>query len=617
MSTPAPPDDAPPSVKATSAVRRELRQSSKRIFPTIEYESRVSYFDPRSDYGNFRGFFVLFWIGLAIMVITAMLRNLKETGSLLYFKQWPLFTENIWELAASDLLMVASTSVSLPLHLLFKNSKGVLQWNRGGIVIQSLYQLGWIAFWCGLPFARDWTWTAQVFFTLHLLAMFMKMHSYAFYNGHLSTTLNRLKELDQPITAQTPTMAAVRYPHAYGQLDKVHHPDHDNESEDEVHENISPIVQLREDLARELTSPMGRVTYPQNLTLPNYWDYLLCPTLCYELEYPRTPGTNYIELFYKTLAVFGCIFLMTVTSEEFIIPVLSEASQRLHNNTPGTKNLTYLDASLIFAETVSRLLFPFMVTFLLVFLVIFEYVLGAFAEITQFADRRFYADWWNSLDWLEFSREWNIPVHHFFRRHVYSASRGSMSRPIATVVTFMISSLAHELVMGCITRKFRGYGFGMMMMQMPIVMVQRLPGVRERTLLNNVLFWCSMILGLSLVSLSCLPCCRCRAVVSGIVLLTARITDVCALCTCMIPDMPLRFGGHCSIVLVFSALRTTHHHADRSNPLGFSDLSSNAFSRLLLSADPAGQAILYTTDSSMTLCSVNREASWRRRLHEW
>ena len=162
--------------------------------------------------------------------------------------------------------------------------------------------------------------------------------------------------------------------------------------------------------------------------------------------------------------------------------------------------MSYLDASLIFAETVSRLLFPFMVTFLLVFLVIFEYVLGAFAEITRFADRRFYSDWWNSLDWLEFSREWNIPVHHFFRRHVYSASRGSMSRPIATVVTFMISSLAHELVMGCITRKFRGYGFGMMMMQMPIVMVQRLPAVRKRTLLNNVLFWCSMISGLSLVS---------------------------------------------------------------------------------------------------------------------
>jgi sterol O-acyltransferase len=29
---------------------------------------------------------------------------------------------------------------------------------------------------------------------------------------------------------------------------------------------------------------------------------------------------------------------------------------------------------------------------------------------TGFADRQFYADWWNSCDWLEFSREWNKPV---------------------------------------------------------------------------------------------------------------------------------------------------------------------------------------------------------------
>lgn len=38
------------------------------------------------------------------------------------------------------------------------------------------------------------------------------------------------------------------------------------------------------------------------------------------------------------------------------------------------------------------------------------------------------------------------------------------------------------------------------MLQMPIVMVQRSKWVKGRTLLNNVLFWCSMILGLSMVS---------------------------------------------------------------------------------------------------------------------
>lgn len=87
-----------------------------------------------------------------------------------------------------------------------------------------------------------------------------------------------------------------------------------------------------------------------------------------------------------------------------------------------------------------------------------------------------------------------------FGSHVYSASRNTMSRPAATVLTFLISAIAHELIMGCITRKFRGYGFVAMMLQMPIVLLQRSKWVRNRSLLNNVLFWCSMILGLSMVS---------------------------------------------------------------------------------------------------------------------
>ena len=498
--TPAPADDAPPSVKATSAARRELRRKTAgRLFPTIEYQHRVSYFDPKSDYSNFRGFFVLFWIGLAIMVITSVLKNLRISGTVLNFRQWPMFIENIWALGVSDGLMCATTAVNLPLHHLYKNSYGWLRWSRGGMYLQSLVQFAWLYLWISWPFVWDWAWTAQVFFTLHTLALFMKMHSYAFYCGHLSTTFHRLKQLDLPLNPKTPTTAAVRYPRTFD-LTGVKSNDETDGAEDENQDDESEktsIMQLREDLAKELTSPQGSITYPYNLTLYNYADYIICPTLCYELEYPRTPSRSYLELFYKTLAVFGCIFLMTVTSEEFIIPVLDESRVRLE----ATRNR--IDAGLIFAETVSRLLFPFMVTFLLVFLVIFEYVLGAFAEITQFADRQFYSDWWNSLDWLEFSREWNIPVHNFFRRHVYGASRGvKLSRPVATGITFFISALGHELVMGCITRKFRGYGFVLMMMQMPIVMVQRLPWIRDRTLANNVMFWFSMIIGLSLVSLT-------------------------------------------------------------------------------------------------------------------
>lgn len=220
-----------------------------------------------------------------------------------------------------------------------------------------------------IPFYRDWTWTAQVFLLLHTMVLLMKMHSYAFYNGHLSETERRLQELDSPATASK--APAYQYPSA-----TPGHKRTPSELKAIDQTKADEVAILREDLAIELTSTMGSVTYPRNLTWYNYVDYIFCPTLCYELEYPRTAGIVWSELGYKTLATFGVIFLLTITSEEFIYPVMTASATRLQTAT------SFLENALVVAESISLLLFPFMITFLLVFLVIFEFVLGAFAEIT-------------------------------------------------------------------------------------------------------------------------------------------------------------------------------------------------------------------------------------------
>ncbi|RFU73278.1 sterol o-acyltransferase [Trichoderma arundinaceum] len=527
-STPVP-DNAPPSTKSLSSARKQVRaEQRRRIFPTIEFASRVSHFDPESDYRDFHGFFNLFWIGLAIMGITTMLRNVKDTGYPMRVQIWGLFADKVWHLAIADFLMVASTAVSLPLHRWVREKPigGVWGWSRGGMAIQSIYQVFWLTLWIIVPFWLDWTWTAQVCLLLHTMVLLMKMHSYAFYNGHLSETEKRLRSLDEPNPSRADRRPAYLYPsadHRKGSVsgipmprpsepvgykdDKKKHRKEEGENGHADHEPTSAdeIDTLREDLARELTSPIGNVTYPRNLTWANYVDYLCCPTLCYELEYPRNATINWTSLISKIIATFGCIFLLTITSEEYILPVLVDASRRLelvrvaHELDSPSPSAIALEFSLIMAETISWLLFPFMLTFLLVFLVIFEYVLGAFAEITRFADRHFYADWWNSTDWMEFSREWNVPVYSFLRRHVYSASRPHTGKAVATLITFLISAVGHEIVMACITKKIRGYGFVCQMMQLPIVMMQRTKWVRGRQTLNNVCFWCSMIMGLSLI----------------------------------------------------------------------------------------------------------------------
>lgn len=502
-STPVP-ADALPSIKSLSTARKQARaEQRRRIFPTIEYASRVSHFDPNSDYRDFRGFFSLFWIGLAIMAITTMLRNIKDTGYPMRVQIWTLFTVKLWHLGLVDFAMVASASGVLPLQIAVRKAKARSSgtWAKGGMAIQSVYQIVWLVFWIATPFILDWPWTSQVFLLLHTMVILMKIHSYAFYNGHLSETEKRLQELDNPSTASRDP--AYLYPtpeNPDGAVVGLTRPKHSGEGKDQEEKDKAQedeeIAQLREDLARELTSPMGNTAYPKNLTWSNYIDFLFCPTLCYEIEYPRTERIDWQNLISKIVAVFGCIFLLTIISEEFILPILQTSSARLHSGV----SLSASETLLLLAETISWLLFPFMLTFLLVFLVIFEYVLGSFAEITHFADRHFYSDWWNSTDWMEFSREWNVPVYSFLRRHVYSASRPRVGRGLATVLTFLVSAVGHEIVMACITKKIRGYGFICQMLQLPIVMLQRTRWVRGKATLNNVCFWCSMIMGLSLVS---------------------------------------------------------------------------------------------------------------------
>lgn len=67
-----------------------------------------------------------------------------------------------------------------------------------------------------------------------------------------------------------------------------------------------------------------------------------------------------------------------------------------------------------------RLALPNSVTWILMFFSGFEYFLNFTAELTYFADREFYKEWWNCKDLGEYWRLWNIPVHNWFVRHVYN-----------------------------------------------------------------------------------------------------------------------------------------------------------------------------------------------------
>lgn len=98
----------------------------------------------------------------------------------------------------------------------------------------------------------------------------MKQHSYAFYTGWLSNEYLRRQRLQNNLSELTDDDL---------KLSRV-------SSVAEERERLIHEIELAD---RDLTGKiLGQMQYPNNLTFANFLDYMLCPTLVYELEYPRT-----------------------------------------------------------------------------------------------------------------------------------------------------------------------------------------------------------------------------------------------------------------------------------------------------------------------------------------
>jgi sterol O-acyltransferase len=80
-----------------------------------------------------------------------------------------------------------------------------------------------------------------------------------------------------------------------------------------------------------------------------------------------------------------------------------------------------------FIDALIALLLPTMTCYLLCFFIMFECITNGMAELTQFADREFYGDWWNSVSYADFARLWNKPVHKFLLRHCYYESMNNLN----------------------------------------------------------------------------------------------------------------------------------------------------------------------------------------------
>lgn len=529
-------------------IEREGETKSKRPrFRDLVFTRRFTTFDrnnPTNADSPFFGFFTLFWLCIGGLLIRIAAQNWRQYGHVLGKAEilTLMFERDVVVLGLTDGAMTAGTLFGVFLQKLI--ARGFLSWNKFGWIIQNIWQTFFLFVVLWWTWYRDWPWTHTVFTVLHSLVFLMKQHSYAFYNGYLSQVYRRRRILQEklkllediePVTSPTsPSTSPHRaFSSAVGE-DSADTPqgqstrrrrssaattktstnlskekseisaiaaavDSSQPLDEEQVEAFSSAMQseidsLTEELNGKATRP--ELAYPNNLTIVNWWDWTCLPTLVYELEYPRQERRNWLYIIEKTIATLGCIWVMIIISQQYIYPAVMETVQMKE------QGMTLEERWKEFPWIVGDMLFPLLLEQLMTWYVIWECVLNVLAELTLFADRGFYGDWWNSVSFDQYARDWNRPVHNFLLRHVYhsSISAFKLSKGAATFATFLLSALVHELVMFCLFKKVRGYLFFMQLSQIPLAMLSRTRMLKGRKVLGNMIFWIGLFLGPSIIT---------------------------------------------------------------------------------------------------------------------
>jgi diacylglycerol O-acyltransferase 1 len=144
-----------------------------------------------------------------------------------------------------------------------------------------------------------------------------------------------------------------------------------------------------------------------------------------------------------------------------MLPVAKEAVEPL-------KNKQYMHVLFL----TLKMCVPAAYLWLIMFYSFFHSYMNLWGELTMFADRRFYSDWWNAGDLSEYWRKWNFPIHSFLIRHVYfPLRRRKVAKPVALFLTFFVSAVAHEYVIIGIFRVVNFIAFTLMIINVPIMVI--------------------------------------------------------------------------------------------------------------------------------------------------
>uniref|UniRef100_A0A8C7QNS4 O-acyltransferase n=1 Tax=Oncorhynchus mykiss TaxID=8022 RepID=A0A8C7QNS4_ONCMY len=217
-------------------------------------------------------------------------------------------------------------------------------------------------------------------------------------------------------------------------------------------------------------------------TLTHIYYFVFAPTLCYELNFPRSPRIRKSFLLRRLFEMLFFIQLQIGLVQQWMVPTIQNSMKPFQD----------MDFSRMI-ERMLKLAVPNHLIWLIFFYWFFHSSMNFVAELMRFGDREFYQDWWNSETVTYFWSNWNIPVHKWCLRHFYKPLMGrGVNKWVAQTAIFLVSAFFHEYLVSVPLKMFRLWAFMGMMSQIPLAWFV---GRFLRGNYGNAAVWISLIIG--------------------------------------------------------------------------------------------------------------------------
>lgn len=231
-------------------------------------------------------------------------------------------------------------------------------------------------------------------------------------------------------------------------------------------ESVSRNVKDKEDSGKESVSSAKKeaksitdigIKNPTKISFNLFYNFILSPAILFKTDYPKKESISFINIGKQSLKALFYSICLSHLFERVVLPTVNKMLIE-------TDLFTSID---IFIS----LSISLMLSFNLFFKIFFKCFGSIRNEIAKLEIENT-KDWWNSKDSAEFWRNWNCPMHHFLKEHIYIALlKKNYNQHLCRIACLLFSGIFHEFVLFLAFKKLFGWFFLAMIFQDPLLFI--------------------------------------------------------------------------------------------------------------------------------------------------